>query len=507
MGQGDWLSAASDALFLAIGSLALVRGARSPLAPPLALLCVAFFAYETAEVVRQFAHDATWDWLHRAAAALVGPPTLWLVATFARMRRRLAVPLWLASSYFVVLASLCVIAVIMPELRRLPESDVWALAMLGGMAPTFGAIPIVLGYHAWRADAGERARTQLFGLALLLGVGGVTSQLFAIAGAQAPRVAAVGIVVSVLLLGALVLRARVTEETRGLVIVSAIALASVATLGHVLLLEWLGDRAPFVVLGATLLTMALLAALRPIQIFVTEQRARTLHLATLGRLSAQTAHDLKNPLSAIKGAAQWLGEDSRGGAHSDAHRELVALIIEQTDRLSRVVDGYQRLGLLEAMRAPIDLGALIEEVANAERAAAQEEAVTIRARVHPGTPAALLLDRDLVQGALTSLVRNARDALGATKRSGRIDLVVEPREREISLRVEDDGPGMDARTSERAFDEFFTTKASGSGLGLALVSRVARAHGGRASLDSRPGGGTRVEMTLPMEGEESSSGA
>ena len=65
------------------------------------------------------------------------------------------------------------------------------------------------------------------------------------------------------------------------------------------------------------------------------------------------------------------------------------------------------------------------------------------------------------------------------------------------LIVEDDGPGMDARTRERAFDDFYTTKAAGSGLGLAYVARVARAHGGRAHIESEEGRGTSVELALP----------
>ncbi len=497
MRADDWLSAVSGALFLAMGALASLRGSRNPLALPLAFLSIAFFAYDTLEVVRQLADDPVWDWLDRAAAALVAPPTLWLVAAFAGERRRLAIPLWIATLYFVALASVCALAIVVPSLRWLPGSDAWALAMLGGMAPTFAGIPILLARHAWRSDAEERARTQIFGLALLLGIGGITSELVAISGGTAPRVAAVGIVISVLLLGALVLRARLLEDTRGFVVVAAVALASVAILGHVLLLEWLGDRTLLFVFGAVALTMLLLAALRPIQIHLTEQRDRTLHHATLGRFSAQMAHDLKNPLAAIRGAAQWLAEDSRGATHSDEHRVFVSLVIEQADRLGRVVDEYERLGRVAAVLEPTDLGALVEEVASAQRAAARAEATTIDARIDPKAPAMLMLDRALFQGALENLVKNARDAFAQAGRGGRIGIVVERRDGSLVVRVEDDGPGMDARTRERAFDEFFTTKATGSGLGLALVSRVARAHGGRVRLESDPGRGTSVEIILP----------
>jgi two-component system sensor histidine kinase HydH len=113
-------------------------------------------------------------------------------------------------------------------------------------------------------------------------------------------------------------------------------------------------------------------------------------------------------------------------------------------------------------------------------------------------PRDLALDRDLMLAALETLVRNAREALaGSVRASGRVAIVVEAREREIVIAVEDDGAGMDARTRERAFDEFYTTKTTGSGLGLAYVARVATAHGGRAAVESRQGQGTRVELRLP----------
>ncbi len=499
MERFDWLSAISGALFLAMGVLASLRGTRNPLARPLAFLSVAFFAYDTLEVVRKInGDDLTSRYLDRAAAALVAPPTLWLVATFVGESRRLRVPLVVTTVYFVALATACALAIVVPALEWLPGTDTWALAMLGGMAPTFPFIPVLLVRHSRKADAEERARTQIFGLAMLLGIGGVTSELLALTGAGAPRAAAIGIVVSVLLLGVLVLRARVLDDTRALVVVAAIALATVAIVGHVLLLETLGAQPLLFVLGATLLTLSLLAALRPIQIHLTEKRDRTRYYATLGRFSVQMAHDLKNPLAAIRGAAQWLAEDSKSVAHSAEHREFVALVLEQADRLASVVGEYERLGKVSPVLAPVDVAAIAEEVAGAQRAAAQTETTTIRARIEGNARRAVMVDRALLQGAIENLVKNARDALGVGRKRGRIEIVVEMKDGQLVVRVEDDGPGMDARTRERAFDEFFTTKAAGSGLGLALVARVARAHGGRVKLDSDPGHGTSVEMTLPV---------
>lgn len=493
-GPEQWVSGAVAVLFLALGTLVLLRGAR-PLAAPLGFLCVAFFVYDTLEVVRHFAEEPVWDYLDAASAALVAPPTLHLIAAFVGKQRALRVPLALATAYFVGLSLFCLSPLLFPSFAWFPGNDAWALAMLAGMVPTFGAAPVLLARHARSAGAEERARTQLFATALVLGVGGVTVDLLSIAGAGVPRIAGVGLVIAVLLLGALVLRARVIERITGLAIVNALAIASLAVLGHLLVLEWLGGRTVLVVFGGVAVTLALLAALRPLVSTLTEERERSRHLATLGRLSAQMAHDLKNPLAAIKGAAQFLAEERRQRRSIDEHEAFVELILEQADRIGRVVDDYQRLGRVEPVLAPVDLAATVREVASAQQAAARADGVEVKAEVS-GALGSISADADLLRTALENLVRNAREAIGE-RGHGRVRVVAEAREREISLRVEDDGPGMDARTRERAFDDFYTTKAAGSGLGLAYVSRVARAHGGRAHIESEEGRGTSVELALP----------
>src|SRR5262245_22724779 len=128
MGTEQWVSASGGAIFLALGVLAVMRGGKSPLGIPLAYLCVAFFAYNTLEVVRHFAHDPVWNWLDGAAASLVAPPTLWLVASFVGRRRELRVPLLAATAYFVGIALLCLVPALVPSFAWFPGSDAWALA-------------------------------------------------------------------------------------------------------------------------------------------------------------------------------------------------------------------------------------------------------------------------------------------------------------------------------------------------------------------------------------------
>jgi signal transduction histidine kinase len=208
------------------------------------------------------------------------------------------------------------------------------------------------------------------------------------------------------------------------------------------------------------------------------------------------AHDAKNPLAAIRGAAQFLQQERAEGRSIDEQAVFVDLIVEQTERLERVLQDYQRLGRAEAQRAPVGLRTLLTELAEAQRAASSAHTIEVEA----AEDLAWSLDRDLVLGALENLVRNAREA---TPDGGR--LVLRARRdgpRTLALEVDDDGPGMDVRTREQAFDDFFTTKATGSGLGLAFVGRVASAHGGTARVEALSPRGTRVVLTIAATEKE-----
>ncbi len=491
MGLEQWISAAAAAFFVALGALAVARADRSPLAPPMAVLAAVLFAYTALEVVDHFTDAPLFHWLDGAAASLVGPAALHLVGAFLGERRRLRVALGVATLYFVGLAIACVLPIVVPALAAFPNGPTWSLLMLLGIAPTFGYATYLLISHARRSGADERGRAQLLGLALLLGVGSASSDLMAIASDMPVRVSSVGLMASAAILTALSLRARVVEGAVGIFAANAVALAGLAAIAQLVVLAWVGDQTLLAMVGAIAVTLAVMAALRPLAAAAAEERARATHLATLGRFTAQMAHDIKNPLAAIKGAAQFLAEEVRQGRSIDAQTAFVDLVLEQAERVGRVVERYQRIGRVEAIRARQDVGALVAEVLDAQRASAGPR-LTLRADADVGGAE---IDRDLVAGALENLVRNAREALAE---QGTIVVRARREEAAIVLAVSDDGPGMDARTRERALDDFFTTKATGSGLGLAFVARVAEAHGGRARIESAEGRGTTVELRLAL---------
>jgi len=254
----------------------------------------------------------------------------------------------------------------------------------------------------------------------------------------------------------------------------------------------LGDpMASSLLLGALVVTAALLAASRQWLVDAALHKERASHLATLGRFTAQMSHDVKNPLMALKGAAQVLRDDVEAG------RPLVPLMLEQIERIGRVVDTYGRLARIDLIRTRVDVNALVREVVKLQTLG-PSAAVTVRAELTEGLPECSA-DADMLASILENLVRNALEAMPAG--GGRVVVRTQAPAlgdpAGVEIVVEDDGIGMDSRTRARAFDDFFTTKPTGSGLGLAFVKRVVAAHGGEVTLASELGRGTVVRVLLP----------
>ena len=144
---------------------------------------------------------------------------------------------------------------------------------------------------------------------------------------------------------------------------------------------------------------------------------------------------------------------------------------------------------MEASLARVDLTALLGGLVEAQRLA-MGEGVTLTLAIEPSCPD-VRGDAELLASALENLVRNAYEAM---PKGGAIRVGAERRGDGVVIWVEDEGEGMDAVTRENAQDDFFTTKTTGSGLGLALVRRVAEVHDATLSITSAVGRGTRVDI-------------
>jgi len=492
------VSVAAGVVFLGLAALTILRGRRaSSLAVPTAVLCLNLFAYLGFETLGNVTDDAHWEWLEAAAAAMSGPLLFHLVLGFVGARRAQRGLLVLVYGAFGAIALSSLAPFVVAGWSEYPGGDRWALAMLAATGPTFGYAVWRLARHYRRNARGEeRARTQLFIATVATGVGGAATDLVDLAGASlaVPQLAGLGMLVSAVLLTALSVRAKIFSGGLATSIATATLLGVLGVGAQVLVFAALGGRTAALAAASLVVTLIVILAAREVWSSYTELRERTAHLATLGRLSAQMAHDIRNPLAAIRGAAQYLDEERRrGGALEDAE-EFLALILEQTDRLDRVVSEYRRLGRAEPQLEATDVDALVATVASGATLSAEADGKGVEVVAEPSTIGERALDPELVTTALENLVRNAIEAYEAE--GGTITLSARVTGDRLELRVRDDGPGMDARTRERAESAFFTTKAQGSGLGLAFARRVAEAHGGTLSIDSALGHGTTVRLTL-----------
>jgi two-component system sensor histidine kinase AtoS len=219
------------------------------------------------------------------------------------------------------------------------------------------------------------------------------------------------------------------------------------------------------------------------------------HLAALGRLLAGVAHEVRNPLAAIRSTVQ-LWERLPADARTP---ESLAAVVGSVDRLNELVGRlllFARAG--HEVRRLVDLNAVVAEALELVRAAADAHGVTVTSDLTPGLPPVSGAVQAIGQVVL-NLVTNALHAMPAGGRltcltraapGGRVELV-----------VSDTGPGVPAEVRDRVFEPFFTTRADGTGLGLALCREVARQHGGDVTLDPLGGSGATFRLTLPTAGD------
>ncbi|MCA9758077.1 MAG: HAMP domain-containing histidine kinase, partial [Candidatus Eisenbacteria bacterium] len=213
-------------------------------------------------------------------------------------------------------------------------------------------------------------------------------------------------------------------------------------------------------------------------------------LVAMGELASGVAHEVRNPLNAIHMIAQQLERDT--GLDDDS-RGQVGLIKQESRRIEGIVQQF--LTFAKPRQPQLESLDLAEVVASvAKMAAPSFEAAGVSLRVTK-VPAEASLDRSFVTEILENLLRNAREA---TPSGGEVTVALEREGDDHVLSVTDEGPGVPAELRDRIFDLYFTTKSSGTGLGLPLVAQMVASMGGRVRLDESYGPGARFVVRFPM---------
>ncbi len=211
--------------------------------------------------------------------------------------------------------------------------------------------------------------------------------------------------------------------------------------------------------------------------------------ANLGRMVAVVSHEIKNPLMIIRASAESLKKKS-GQAEAD-------FILEEIDRLNRIVTGYLDFasGKMNLASEKIDLVPLIDDMITQFGPRLARENIVLKSESR-NTPLIVIADPAALRQVLINLILNAAEAVKGKERAV-VDLAVKTEDRVCKITITDDGPGIDNKTMKAIFEPFYTTKTTGSGLGLYLSRRLVEQMHGKIEGSSHPGEKTVFTVTLP----------
>jgi signal transduction histidine kinase len=226
-------------------------------------------------------------------------------------------------------------------------------------------------------------------------------------------------------------------------------------------------------------------------------------LAALGRLTADVAHEIRNPLTAIGGFARRLQKNASG----DKERERAEVIVSEVNRLEKILRDI--LTFSRDVRSNLEkhrVDEIVLEVVTVHKRVFSEQSITFEVALEENLPP-ILIDRDQVKQALTNLITNAYDAMprgGALKLTAGVELFNDVKY--VVLQVSDTGHGIDEDKFALIFEPFFTTKEAGrgTGLGLSITRKIMEEHGGFIRAASFPGKGASFSLYFPQQSEEES---
>ena len=221
---------------------------------------------------------------------------------------------------------------------------------------------------------------------------------------------------------------------------------------------------------------------------------RNERLASLGRLAAGVAHEIRNPLSSIKGFATYFRERYK---EIPEDQKTAEIMIQEVERLNRVISQLLEFARpMNIQKEPTAIQTLVQHSLRMIQAQAASKNIKIEAKL-ASDMGEVSLDRDRINQVLLNLYLNAMEAM---KEGGTLTIEVcrDDHDTGMRLTVSDTGSGIKKEDLGHVFDPYFTTKPSGTGLGLAIVHNIVEAHGGEVSVESVSGRGTTVSIVLPV---------
>jgi len=220
--------------------------------------------------------------------------------------------------------------------------------------------------------------------------------------------------------------------------------------------------------------------------------ARSRHLNSIGSLAAGVAHEIRNPLSSIKGFAVYFKERLSGNKEDE---ETADIMIAETERLNRVISQLIEFARpLELKKEKVQFVELVKHTIKLIAADAQKNKISVEIDATTDLPE-VEVDPDKIKQVLLNIFLNS---LAALKDGGKLTIELVPGADNVTVIISDNGAGIKKLDLLRIYDPYFTSKPAGTGLGLAVVQKIMEAHGGKIDVESEAGQGTKVFLFFPL---------
>lgn len=228
-----------------------------------------------------------------------------------------------------------------------------------------------------------------------------------------------------------------------------------------------------------------------------EQMERADRMASLGEIAAGVAHEIRNPLTTIRGFVQLIDEDF---PENDSRHEFTGIIIREVDRLNRIVEElvfYAKPSQSQVI--PVDLNQILEYSLRLANFKGSKSTIILQEHYDSHLPL-ISVDGEQIKQVFLNLIINSRQAVEADGKIGVLTRISADKA-SVEVVISDNGSGIEPENLKRLFDPFFTTRETGTGLGLAVAQKIVELHGGQIRVESTPGNGSAFSVYLPINRE------
>ena len=224
---------------------------------------------------------------------------------------------------------------------------------------------------------------------------------------------------------------------------------------------------------------------------------RETKLASIGRIAAAVAHEVNNPLEAIKIRVQFLQEELSGRENSKEFVNDLKVIDEQVNRVTNIVKNLLEFSRIKIKKLSLaNVNHLLKNIIDLEKYVLKSSGIKTTCNFDKKVPE-ILIDTEGIQQVFLNIIRNAMDAMND---KGELEVITSQcqKEEKATIYIKDTGIGINQKDKGKIFDPFFTTKSEGTGLGLAICLTIIEQHNGTIEIESAAGKGTQVRIELPI---------